>query len=132
MSQEAVERLLGRLLTDERFREQARDGLGTLSRQEGYPLTPEELQLIGEVRDIYRQKVKVDCTGCRYCMPCPNGVNIPDCFSYLNNAAMYDDLKSARFSYNIHIKEHYRASRCIRCGKCEQACPQHIPIAEKR
>jgi len=46
MSQEAVERLLGRLLTDERFREQARDGLGTVCRQEGYPLTPEELQLV--------------------------------------------------------------------------------------
>ena len=110
---------------------QVAENIATATEARPDSLTPEELHLIGEVRDIYRQKVKVDCTGCRYCMPCPNGVNIPDCFSYLNNAAMYDDLKSARFSYNIHIKEHYRASRCIQCGKCEQACPQHIPIAEK-
>ncbi len=89
--------------------------------------------IIEEVRKIIKEREKVGCTGCRYCMPCPKGVDIPGNFHYYN--LMYiEDKASARFSFaqNMAIREEpCYASQCIECGKCEQHCPQHIAIREK-
>ncbi|BBB89701.1 MAG TPA: aldo/keto reductase [Methylomusa anaerophila] len=93
-------------------------------------LTDKELALIQEVKSIYQARTKVDCTGCHYCMPCPQGVNIPICFLQLNNALIYNDHKTARLRYNNFLKEQQRASNCVKCGRCEEACPQHIPIKD--
>ncbi|MCH5193857.1 MAG: 4Fe-4S dicluster domain-containing protein, partial [Oscillospiraceae bacterium] len=75
----------------------------------------------------------VGCTGCRYCMPCPKGVDIPGNFYYYN--LMYMEKKtSARFEFaqNMGVRrEPGFASQCVGCGKCEQHCPQHINIREK-
>ena len=85
------------------------------------------------VKKIIKEREKVGCTGCRYCMPCPKGVDIPGNFHYYN--LMYVDGKtSARFSFaqNMALREEpCFASQCIECGKCEQHCPQHIAIREK-
>ncbi|MCR5024911.1 MAG: aldo/keto reductase [Lachnospiraceae bacterium] len=93
-------------------------------------LTEEDLELIGKVRDSINSKMKVGCTGCRYCMPCPKGVDIPAIFRCYNH--MYMESKSSG------IKEYFQsvgfqkvskdASQCVQCGKCEQHCPQHIEI----
>ena len=90
-------------------------------------------EIIEGVKKIIKAKEKVGCTACRYCMPCPKGVDIPGNFYYYN--LMYVDGKnSARFDFaqNMAIREEpCFASQCIQCGKCEQHCPQHIAIREK-
>ncbi|MCR4896805.1 MAG: aldo/keto reductase [Lachnospiraceae bacterium] len=85
------------------------------------------------VTDEIRALEKVGCTGCRYCMPCPKGVDIPGAFRCYN--AMYIESKSeGRFQYAQTVgltREPAFPSQCIECGKCEQDCPQNIPIREK-
>ncbi|MBP7201029.1 MAG: 4Fe-4S dicluster domain-containing protein, partial [Mesotoga sp.] len=70
-------------------------------------------------------------TACGYCMPCPNNVAIPDSFEVYNDAAMFDDVEGARRSYSNFFKPENRASMCVECGRCEELCPQKIPIIEK-
>lgn len=95
--------------------------------------TEEEFRVIDRIRSAIREKEKVGCTACRYCMPCPKGVDIPGNFYYYN--LMYIEKKSSArraFAQNIGIRrEPGFASQCIGCGKCEQHCPQHLPIREK-
>ena len=91
-------------------------------------LTGEELALIQEAKAIYRARIRVNCTSCGYCMPCPTGVNIPANFLQLNNLAIYRDRRAAEFFYFHLLKEEQRASHCEECGQCEDLCPQHIPI----
>ncbi|MDK2917671.1 MAG: uncharacterized protein PWQ37_404 [Candidatus Petromonas sp.] len=92
-------------------------------------LTVKEKELIEEVKNIYKEKIVVNCTNCRYCLPCPAGVGIPESFTQLNNASMYDDIEAAKFHYNILLVKHDKqASKCIECGKCEKLCPQNIEI----
>lgn len=92
-----------------------------------------DFKLIDNIKKIIRSKEKVGCTGCRYCMPCPKGVDIPGNFYYYN--LMYMEKKGpSRFEFAQVMglrKEPGFASQCIGCGKCEQHCPQHINIREK-
>jgi len=95
-------------------------------------LTAGELALIGRVRDTYKGLMKVGCTGCGYCMPCPAGVNIPECFALYNGASMFGNRREYAFHY---LTRHGRitgdkshAGLCRNCGKCETTCPQHLPV----
>lgn len=92
-----------------------------------------DFKLIEDVKAIIKAKEKVGCTACRYCMPCPKGVDIPGNFYYYN--LMYiEGKRSARFNFaqSMAIREEpCFASQCVGCGKCEQHCPQHIAIREK-
>ena len=91
-----------------------------------------EFALVEQVKAVIREKEKVGCTGCRYCMPCPHGVDIPGNFYYYN--LMYMEKKtSARFEFAQSMgmrREPGFASQCIGCGKCEQHCPQSLPIRD--
>ncbi len=89
-----------------------------------------EQALIADVTAKYRARIAIACSKCGYCMPCPNGVNIPANFEYFNYAHLYDDLSGAKFRYNIFLTEAQRAGACISCGICEVLCPQSLPIAE--
>ena len=95
--------------------------------------TEAERAVIAAAKKAIAEKEKVGCTGCRYCMPCPAGVDIPGTFLCYN--AMYTDGKSGgRFQYAQTVgmtKKPAFATQCIGCGKCEQHCPQHLPIREK-
>ncbi len=95
--------------------------------------TEEDFEVIRKVTEEIRAQEKVGCTGCRYCMPCPKGVDIPGTFRCYN--AMYIESKNeGRFQYAQTVgltKEPAFASQCIECGKCEMHCPQNIPIREK-
>ncbi len=103
---------------------------------DGYPnsLTGAELALVRRVERTYRDLMRVGCTGCRYCMPCPVGVNIPLCFEEYNNLYLADDPDSERFMYAARLggavalgKPEY-ASLCVQCGQCAERCPQQIDI----
>ena len=89
-------------------------------------LSDEERQVIEEAKKAIKARIKIACTGCRYCMPCPQGVKIPQNFSIWNNYSMYNN-NSYKWQYN-HLKEEEKASNCIKCGKCEKMCPQHLEI----
>ncbi len=95
--------------------------------------TDKEYGLTERIRNIIKEREKVGCTGCRYCMPCPKGVDIPGNFHYYN--LMYLEKKGrARFEFFRNVgmrKDPAFASQCVGCGKCEAHCPQHLPIREK-
>ncbi len=93
-------------------------------------LSPDELSLIEQVRTAYRNLLKVDCTGCGYCMPCPNGVNIPHNFTLYNDTFLFKDPDFNVFFYNQIVTPEQRASNCNECRECEELCPQKIRIAE--
>lgn len=101
-----------------------------------YPnsLTEAELRLVKRVERKYRELMKAGCTGCRYCMPCPEGVNIPICFELYNNLHMSGNADEAKFLYavmlgvTLSVGEPAFASQCVQCGKCLEKCPQHLEI----
>jgi hypothetical protein len=92
-------------------------------------LTDEELAIVDQVREAYKALCPIPCTQCKYCMPCPNGVDIPRNFEIYNQGVMYDKPEHARRSYGF-LDEEKRASACIACLECEDQCPQSIPISE--
>ena len=105
----------------------------TASETPAGSLTADDFAVLEVVKEKIREKEKVGCTGCRYCMPCPKGVDIPGIFRCYN--AMYTESKrEGRFQFAQTVgltKEPAFATQCIQCGKCEQHCPQSLPIREK-
>jgi predicted aldo/keto reductase-like oxidoreductase len=93
-------------------------------------LNEEDLELIGKVREKYRQLCPIPCTRCDYCMPCPNGVSIPRVFEMYNDGTMYDKPDWVRNQYDHWLKPEERADNCIACQECEELCPQKIPISQ--
>jgi uncharacterized protein len=91
-------------------------------------LTPREKEIIKEVRVSYKDRKKIDCTQCGYCMPCPSGVNIPGNIEHLNQAYIFQEVGNSRMNYYMLLKEGERASNCNECGDCETLCPQMVPI----
>ena len=113
--------------------EMVKENCRTASEALAGHLTEEDRAVLEEVKKNIREKEKVGCTGCRYCMPCPKGVDIPGIFRCYN--AMYTESKSqGRFQFAQTVgltKKPAFATQCVQCGKCEQHCPQSIPIRQK-
>jgi predicted aldo/keto reductase-like oxidoreductase len=91
---------------------------------------PAEQAFIAQVKKQYGARIAIPCTKCNYCMPCPNGVNIPGNFEFFNYAHLFDDVEGARFRYQVFLTEAQRSGSCIDCGVCAELCPQKIPISE--
>ena len=95
--------------------------------------SPEEFALVDNIRSIIKSREKVGCTGCRYCMPCPKGVDIPGNFHYYNTMFVDSKFEGLRgFFQNMCLrKDPGFASQCVACGRCEAHCPQNINIIEE-
>ncbi len=112
------------------------DNIKCASSSKPNMLSPEELATIARVRDAYRRIMKVGCTGCRYCVPCPFGVNIPRCFELYNGKYLgtASPAGSPKIEYIVSIGDAFSggkpgyASQCKNCKKCVNKCPQHLPI----
>jgi hypothetical protein len=92
-------------------------------------LTEEDLELVDRVRSAYNELCPIPCTQCKYCMPCPHGVDIPQNLDVYNQGVMYEKPDAARRSYEF-IDEEHRANACVDCDECEEKCPQTIPISD--
>ena len=116
---------------------QVEENLKTANKAYPNSLTEAELQLVKRVEQKYRQLTKIGCTGCQYCMPCPSGVNIPECFDIYNNLHMFGNVDGAKFLYAIRMSRAFTdtepggfASMCIECGQCMEKCPQSLEIPD--
>lgn len=108
--------------------EQVEENLKVINDAYPYSLNEEEIKLIKKVKETYKSLNQIGCTSCKYCMPCPFGVDIPRNFSVYNSAFIYNDLEGSKKVYNNYINKENRAENCKECGKCEDVCPQKLPI----
>jgi predicted aldo/keto reductase-like oxidoreductase len=111
--------------------DQVTENIKVAQEAEANSLTAKELEIIDQVKNLFEQRIRVNCTGCSYCMPCPAGINIPGCFSNYNDHWVFDATPAAKKMYEIRSKLSAPASKCVECGKCESHCPQSIPIREE-
>ena len=93
--------------------------------------TEEETAFVNELKDAINHSMKVGCTGCGYCMPCPEGVDIINCFNEYNIGKMLNNPKGSAMQYFSLIDEDCRADSCIDCGDCEFVCPQMLDIPQE-
>ncbi|MBB5337349.1 putative aldo/keto reductase-like oxidoreductase [Pectinatus brassicae] len=94
-------------------------------------LATEDIAIINKVKKIFNERIKINCTACSYCMPCPVGINIPGCFATYNDYWSFDGSLVAKQRYAIMSKLGTPASKCVECGKCESHCPQSIEIRKE-
>lgn len=109
--------------------EQVEQNIASASESGPGTLTEEELGLVARVRGRYGELCRIPCTDCRYCLPCPSGVNIPRIFEVYNDAMIYGDEQQAQMSYSW-LDEGERGDMCVECGECLEKCPQQIEIPD--
>jgi predicted aldo/keto reductase-like oxidoreductase len=112
--------------------DQVIENLAIADRSGPGKLTPEDLALYDRVRETYKSLSPIPCTKCRYCAPCPNGVDIPGVFELYNDVSVYDEPRLARIRYQSPhgMKPESRADKCLECGTCVEKCPQQIDIPD--
>ena len=108
---------------------QIKDNIGYM--KDFKPLTETELEAVGKVRELFLSKNLIPCTACRYCIDgCPKQISIPDLFACLNAKKTFNNWNTDYYYNNVYTVRNGKASDCVKCGKCEHACPQHLSIRE--
>lgn len=110
--------------------EQLKENIETFSKPDAVPgcLSAEEKALLGRVKSTYDSIVSIPCTGCEYCMPCPQNVNISGTFALYNNGMSLENFDQPKRSYLFSTMAGSDAGRCAACGECESKCPQGIDV----
>lgn len=101
--------------------------------KEFHPLYEEEQKIVEQATKLIKASIAIPCTACRYCTDdCPKKIAIPDYFAVYNNLKRFGGSQGmvARTYYGNLTQTHGKASDCLKCGKCEKRCPQHLPIRE--
>ncbi|MEG6505242.1 aldo/keto reductase [Nitratidesulfovibrio sp. 1201_IL3209] len=112
------------------------ENLAIAGSAEAGSMGPRDLELVARASARYRELMKVRCTGCGYCMPCPMGVAIPMCFETYNKMHMFGNIEEGKFLYAMRMSGEIGgegpgyASQCVACGQCVENCPQHIAIPD--
>ncbi len=107
--------------------QQVVENVDSADRSAPHSLAESDLRLLERVRDAYESLKPVACTSCEYCLPCPQGLDIPRNFALWNQGTMFNRLDRSRRTYG-RMDEKQKARSCIECGVCEEKCPQHLPI----
>jgi predicted aldo/keto reductase-like oxidoreductase len=111
--------------------DQLKENLKIADEGRAHSLSSEDLALIDRVTETYQKMFPIDCTACSYCLPCPQGVNIPHNFRVYNDHHIFKDQEINFILYNQMTAPEQRASNCAECGECEEHCPQQIKIIEE-
>jgi hypothetical protein len=109
---------------------QVEANLDSANRSRVHGFNAADFELIGQLQRKYRERTLIPCTQCNYCMPCPNGVNIPLNFEIFNDARLHEDVPGAQLRYQLFLTDEARAGACADCDTCEPQCPQQIPISD--
>mgnify|MGYP002577000451 FL=1 len=95
------------------------------------PLNEQEMEAIRQVQEIFKTKNLIPCTACRYCTDgCPQHISIPDLFAVMNTKQIHHDWNADYYYDDVYTGPGRKASDCLKCGKCEKVCPQHLPIRQ--
>ncbi len=109
--------------------EQMKDNLSYM--KDFQPLNDTELAAVKAVADVFHSKHMIPCTACRYCVEgCPQHISIPDLFACMNAKTVFHDWNADYYYNMVHTVHNGKASACVKCGKCEKVCPQHLQIRE--
>lgn len=112
--------------------EEVRENIESVNNWDVGMLSEKEAKLIKDIKGAYNKRNKdcIPCTGCGYCMPCPQAVDIPQNMKLYNDGVLYDFFNEAQRRYGLLLKPEQQAGACLECGSCEDLCPQKIPISE--
>jgi predicted aldo/keto reductase-like oxidoreductase len=110
--------------------EQLERNAETAGRTERAVFTEAEKSAVAGARALYEELAPIPCTQCRYCMPCPSGVFIPDILALYNKSIVFGSIDSGKVQYVYHTPDENKASACTGCGACEIKCPQRIEVSD--
>jgi len=113
--------------------EQLKENIEIFSKADAVPgcITQAERQIINRAKLSYESARTIPCTGCEYCLPCPQNVNISRIFTRYNDGNMFENFSQIARTYSMLVSQKKDASQCTECGECEKKCPQHIEISKQ-
>ena len=113
--------------------EQLKDNIEIFSKDDAVPgcISTQERDVFVKAKAEYELHKMIPCTACEYCLPCPQGIKIPDIFAKYNDANLFEDFKQPSRSYGFFTMQKKDASACAECGACEKKCPQKIDVSRQ-
>jgi predicted aldo/keto reductase-like oxidoreductase len=109
--------------------EQIKDNIRIANSCENLVMDEKELYTIAKVKAVYQNRLKINCTRCNYCLPCPEGVNIPQNFDLYNDIFIFNNANAPMTTYQFFTTNKIKASNCTQCRECETKCPQKLEIS---